>query len=126
MYFPIETNSHWISKTRLLHRSKLFQIYRRSAHAKAWNGSEKDDLSRRDTRAKNDINIKDLGITGIRTKNAVTGARMLLVPGATSGPMADVLAEKLRESFGEEMRVTRPIKRVNLQISGLDGSVTAD
>ncbi|KOB66289.1 Gag protein [Operophtera brumata] len=60
-----------------------------------------------------------------RFRQAVTGARMLEVPGEDSGPKADALAAKLRELFDEDiLRVTRPVKCAELRVAGLDDSVT--
>ncbi|PZC77602.1 hypothetical protein B5X24_HaOG203158 [Helicoverpa armigera] len=79
------------------------------------------------TRAKANISLSDLGISGIRCKTTTTGARLLEISGATSGPKADALAEKLRASLGQEdVRVSRPTKCADLLISGLDDSVTTD
>uniref|UniRef100_A0A2A4JDP3 CCHC-type domain-containing protein n=1 Tax=Heliothis virescens TaxID=7102 RepID=A0A2A4JDP3_HELVI len=79
------------------------------------------------TKAKENISLSDLGISGIRCKTTVTGARLLEIPGATSGPRADALAEKLRTTLGtEEVKVSRPTKCADLRISGLDDSVTPD
>ena len=49
------------------------------------------------------------------------------LPGAASGPTADALAERLRASLNaEEARVSRPTKRADMRILGLDDSVTAE
>ncbi|KAF9790221.1 hypothetical protein SFRURICE_010881 [Spodoptera frugiperda] len=49
------------------------------------------------------------------------------VPGATSSPSADALAERLRACLGaDEARVSRPTKCLDLRILGLDDSVTAE
>lgn len=56
-----------------------------------------------------------------------TGARMFVVPGSTSGPIADALAEKLRASLDTEVvRISRPTKSVDMRIVGLDDSVTVE
>ncbi|KAF9791461.1 hypothetical protein SFRURICE_007478, partial [Spodoptera frugiperda] len=58
-------------------------------------------------------------------KVTATGARLLEVPGATSGPTADALADRIRACFGaDEARVSRPTKCLDLRILGLDDSVT--
>ncbi|KAF9807608.1 hypothetical protein SFRURICE_008821 [Spodoptera frugiperda] len=62
---------------------------------------------------------------GFAIKATATGARLLEVPGATSGPSADALAERLRACLGaDEVRVSRPTKCLDLRIMGLDDSVT--
>ncbi|KAJ0182187.1 hypothetical protein K1T71_001556 [Dendrolimus kikuchii] len=74
------------------------------------------------SKAKANIRLADLGIEGgLRLKRARTGARMLLLPGTSSAPQADALAERLRTVLEPEyVRVTRPEKTVYLRISGLD------
>ncbi|KAF9797054.1 hypothetical protein SFRURICE_006929 [Spodoptera frugiperda] len=58
---------------------------------------------------------------GFSMKVTATGARLLEVPGAASGPSADALAERLRACLGtDEARVSRPTKCLDLRILGLD------
>ncbi|KAF9801753.1 hypothetical protein SFRURICE_014907 [Spodoptera frugiperda] len=62
---------------------------------------------------------------GFAMKVTATGARLLEVPGATSGPTADALADRIRACLGaDEARVSRPTKCLDLRILGLDDSVT--
>ncbi|KAF9806671.1 hypothetical protein SFRURICE_015940 [Spodoptera frugiperda] len=62
---------------------------------------------------------------GFSMKVTATGARLLEVPGAASGSSADALAERIRACLGaEEVRVSRPIKCLDVRILGLDDSVT--
>ncbi|CAH2208171.1 jg27081, partial [Pararge aegeria aegeria] len=78
-------------------------------------------------KAKAEINLSELGIAGIRCKTTVTGARMLEVAGATSGPQADALAEKMRASLQSVgVKVSRPTKSAELRIVGLDDSVKVE
>ncbi|KOB73223.1 Gag-like protein [Operophtera brumata] len=78
------------------------------------------------TEARQKVDLASLGITSaLGFRQAVTGARMLEVPGEDSGPKADALAAKLRELFDEDiLRVTRPVKCAELRVAGLDDSVT--
>ncbi|XP_063620671.1 uncharacterized protein LOC134793075 [Cydia splendana] len=77
--------------------------------------------------AKTQVDLSELDIQSVRFKVAATGARLLEVPGAASGPKADKLAEKLSQLFSpEEVRVSRPTKCVELRVSGLDDSVTSE
>ncbi|CAB3222284.1 unnamed protein product [Arctia plantaginis] len=79
------------------------------------------------TKVKANVDLKALEIPGVRCKNTRTGARLLEVAGATSGPKADALAAKLRESLdAADVRVSRPTKCAEIRITGLDDSVTAD
>ncbi|XP_063372175.1 uncharacterized protein LOC134660374 [Cydia amplana] len=77
--------------------------------------------------AKEKINLAELEIQSIRFKVAATGARLLEIPGASSGPKADKLAEKLCQLFDSELvKVSRPSKCVELRVSGLDDSVSVE
>lgn len=77
--------------------------------------------------ARTKVDLAGLGISALRFRTAATGARILEIPGTTSGEKADSLADKLREVFNaEDVHVSRPIKSAELRISGLDDSVTAE
>lgn len=78
------------------------------------------------TRAKATINLAELGIEGVRSRQTATGARILELPGASSGPKADLLAEKLQTALSDVARVVRPVKRVDIRISGLDDSISTE
>ena len=77
--------------------------------------------------AKSRINLASLGIDSLKFRTAATGARILQLPGATSAEKANLLADKLRESLGDEVvRVSRPERYAELRISDLDDSVTKE
>ncbi|KAJ0180198.1 hypothetical protein K1T71_003602 [Dendrolimus kikuchii] len=80
------------------------------------------------SRAKANIRLADLGIEGgLRLKRARTGARMLVVPGATSAPQADALAASLRTVLNaEDVRVSRPEKAMYVRVSGLDDTTEGE
>ncbi|KAJ0175899.1 hypothetical protein K1T71_008073 [Dendrolimus kikuchii] len=80
------------------------------------------------SQAKANIRLADLGIEGgLRLKRARTGARMLVVPGATSAPQADALAVSLRTVLkAEDVRVSRPEKAVYVRVSGLDDTTEGE
>ncbi|CAK1546355.1 unnamed protein product [Leptosia nina] len=74
--------------------------------------------------ARSKIDLKEItGLETLRVRKAATGATVLELPGANSGPKADALAEKLGTLFGKKMTVTRPVKTVDIRISGIDESV---
>ncbi|KAJ0173876.1 hypothetical protein K1T71_011025 [Dendrolimus kikuchii] len=63
--------------------------------------------------------------TARATRMARTGARMLVLPGASSAPKADALAERLRSVLDAgDVAVSRPEKTVCLRVSGLDDCTT--
>lgn len=75
--------------------------------------------------AREKVNIENLGIKDLRCRKAATGARIYELPGTSSGPKADELAEKLRQILNaEDVRIARPIKCAGLRISQLDDSVS--
>lgn len=76
--------------------------------------------------AKEKIALADCGITGLRFRKGATGARILEVPGASSGAQADALAQKLRETIGEMAKVSRPTKSAEMRITGMCDSVTPE
>lgn len=72
------------------------------------------------------INLAELGIEHLRPKRAVTGGLILEVPGQESAPRADALAERLRTALADEpVKVSRPVRRMDLRITGLDDAATA-
>ncbi|XP_063529759.1 uncharacterized protein LOC134740966 [Cydia strobilella] len=78
--------------------------------------------------ARKNIKLEELGITALRFRTAVTGARMLELPPETENAeaAADELAEKLRGVIGAEVQVRRPMKCAELRVTGLDDSATAE
>ncbi|XP_059055050.1 uncharacterized protein LOC131849080 [Achroia grisella] len=76
--------------------------------------------------AKEKVSLETIGITELRYRQAITGARILELPGAASGDKADSLAEKLREVLpAEVVQVSRPVKTADLRIVGLDDTTTS-
>jgi len=80
------------------------------------------DIMRRAREAIPDYKV--FGIKWIKPKRMATGGLLLEIPGAASFQQADALASRLREVFSEEagLRVTRPVRRVELRIVGFDDS----
>ncbi|XP_048005629.1 uncharacterized protein LOC125241282 [Leguminivora glycinivorella] len=77
------------------------------------------------SRAKETVNLEQLGITALKFKRAAAGGRVLEIPGADSGEKADSLAEALTEKLGSEVvRVSRPVKCAELRVTELDDSVS--
>jgi len=68
------------------------------------------------------------GIKVVRPRRMATGGLLLEIPGANAAQQADALASRIREMFPEEtgLRVSRPVRRVDLRLSGFDESVTPD
>lgn len=81
--------------------------------------------------AREQVDIDTLDIPYIKYKETATGTRKLEIPGAASGKKADQMAEKLRafyaKAIGEGMvNVSRPMKRAELRVTGLDESITKE
>lgn len=69
--------------------------------------------------------LADCGIAGgVRLRETATGARIMEVPGATSGAQADALAQKLRESIGGVADISRPTKCAEMRVTGMCDSVS--
>ena len=73
--------------------------------------------------ARGKIRLQDIGVSNVRVRYTVAGGILIEVTGEESPAKADNLAAKLKEIFpeDEDIRVTRPTKRTELRISGLDG-----
>ncbi|XP_025161712.1 triadin [Harpegnathos saltator] len=78
------------------------------------------------TEAKKKINIDELGISKIRTRQGVTGALILEIPGEDRNTHADNLAKKLSEVLAEKAKVTRPQKMGEIRIRGLEVSTSEE
>ncbi|XP_059045778.1 uncharacterized protein LOC131841475 [Achroia grisella] len=77
--------------------------------------------------AKNRVDLRPRGIEALRLRQAITGARILEIPGAESSGKADALASKLREFIPENMaKVARPVKTAEMRVMGLDDSATTE
>ncbi|XP_076764848.1 uncharacterized protein LOC143431794 [Xylocopa sonorina] len=75
--------------------------------------------------AKKRICLKDLGIEEVRTRKALTGALILEITGEGRDEKADALAAKLRTVFTpEEVKITRPTKRVGMRVYRIDDSLS--
>ncbi|KOC59251.1 hypothetical protein WH47_12561 [Habropoda laboriosa] len=75
--------------------------------------------------AKSKIKLSDLGISTIGPRRAITGAMILEIPGEGGAAKADALAAKMAEIVGgDDIKIARPQKKVEVRISGLDDSVT--
>lgn len=76
--------------------------------------------------AKESIDLGELGIEYIRPRKAVSGGLLLEISGQESSPKADKLAERLRALPGlPGVKVSRPIDKVELRLSGLDQVTSA-
>jgi hypothetical protein len=76
-------------------------------------------------KAKESIDLAHLGINAVKFKRAVTGARVLEVPGTSSGEKADLLAKELADKLGQDVvRISRPTMCAELRLTQLDDSVS--
>jgi len=66
------------------------------------------------------------GINELRPKLMANGGMLLEIPGAQAASQADALAKHIRDRFpeGSGVRVTRPIRKVDLRLMGFDVSIT--
>lgn len=68
----------------------------------------------------------DAADLNVQFRKAASGARILRVPGTSSGPKANALAEKIRNAMGDVLKVSVPIKCAEILMSGLDDSATPE
>ncbi|XP_026830159.1 cytokinesis protein sepA-like [Ooceraea biroi] len=72
------------------------------------------------------IKLEDLGIPHVRVKRALTGARILEVPGPDAHAKADKLVEGIRGVLTRgQWSVARPTKKAELMVRGLEDSISA-
>lgn len=71
--------------------------------------------------ARENINLKELGIPALRPKRATTGAIILEVPGPNGAERALALKDKMAEALKtmEGVRVARPVKMADLRVRDL-------
>ncbi|KMQ85880.1 gag protein [Lasius niger] len=68
-----------------------------------------------------EVKLSDYQIISLRPKRTATGSILYEVPGVGSAEKADKLAVTLKALLeAKGLRVTRPVKRVELRVSGLD------
>jgi len=77
-------------------------------------------------RARENVNLKELGITNPRMRRAANGGVIIEILGPEGAIKADTLASRLREVIGENAAVSRPVVKADLRISGFDDSVIKD
>lgn len=77
-------------------------------------------------RARENINIKELGIANPKIRRTANGGILLEIPGIDGHRRADELANRLRMEIGSEAKIGRPVKFGELRVIGLDFSVTSD
>lgn len=73
------------------------------------------------------INVKGMGIGTLNLEVSATGARLLVIPEASSGEKADKLAHRLREVLHTDVvQISRPFKMDELIIMDLDDATTPE
>lgn len=77
-------------------------------------------------RAREKINIKELGISNPKFRKMANGGILLELSGSEGHARAEALADCLRREVGSQAKITRPTKFGELRISGMDYSVTPD
>ncbi|XP_026829120.1 uncharacterized protein LOC113562821 [Ooceraea biroi] len=78
-------------------------------------------------RAQKGVDIDALGIAAPRVRRALKGAPIYEIPGPESATKADELASRLEKVFeGSRVRVTRPLKKVELRVRRLDDAATVE
>ncbi|XP_050667728.1 uncharacterized protein LOC126967307 [Leptidea sinapis] len=78
------------------------------------------------TAAKQRVSLADIGVKEVRTRKTALGSRILEIGGPERSQQADRLAEEIRGALVGIATVNRPVKSVDIRISGLEDSVTLD
>jgi len=83
------------------------------------------DIVRKARTAVSDLNAM-FGIRSMRSRRMASGGMLLQIPGVEASQKADALANRLQEVLAEVpgVRITRPVRRADLRITGFDDSVT--
>jgi hypothetical protein len=76
--------------------------------------------------ARTGIDLETLGIQGFETRRGIAGGIVIEIPGPDSAEKADKFAAEMRKVLGDEARVTRPSRTLDLRISGVEESVTVE
>ena len=76
--------------------------------------------------AKSKISLQEVGISDLSAQRSITGGLILEIPGKDTSEKADNLAERLRQLFKDEgeIRISRPMNKAEIRISGMDDSIT--
>lgn len=72
------------------------------------------------------LKLSEVGLESVRVRKSATGDRLIEVPGANSGRMADDLAGKIADLIGDVATVHSPVKTADFRITGFDESVTPE
>jgi hypothetical protein len=79
------------------------------------------------TRAREQINLSDLGIPHVQPRRAITGGLILEIPDDEGGYKASMLGERMAEVLqGFPIKVSVPRKTAEMKLTRLDDSVTPD
>ncbi|XP_041988957.1 eukaryotic translation initiation factor 3 subunit A-like [Aricia agestis] len=77
------------------------------------------------TKARLAIDPQEFGLGPLRIRNSATGARLIQVPGRTSGDKADKLANKLASVLSDVADISRPVLTACFKLTGLDDTANA-
>jgi len=77
-------------------------------------------------KARANFSLAELGVDAARVRDAANGGLIVEIPGPEGNTKADLLADKLRQVFGGDIKVNRPVKMGEVQLLGLDISVSVE
>ena len=71
------------------------------------------------------IPLYEIGVSNAKIRQTMAGGILVEIPGQESAAKADYLAAKLKKVFPDEgdVRISRPVKRAEIRICGLDESI---
>lgn len=83
-----------------------------------------ENFSYAETVKERETALPELGIQGSKTRRAANGGLMIEIPGPDSQTKAETLKQKLVEVIGDVATVSRPVRKGELRILGLDDSIS--
>ncbi|XP_032682494.1 uncharacterized protein LOC116849463 [Odontomachus brunneus] len=77
-------------------------------------------------KVRDNISLQEIGIERTKIRKTANGSTLVTVLGPDAASKADALAVKVRELVQNDARVTRPIKRANIKLVGIDDSINKE
>ena len=116
-----------VRKSRLdnLTKGKLVNLSRKSAVVLTIAPSNSTTYADVMDKARNNINLPEIGIPDIRVWRSLAGGIILEIPRKSNATKINILAGRLKALFPSnvEVRVSHPVKKPEVRVSGLDDSV---
>jgi len=77
-------------------------------------------------KARSQISLDEMGITGTKTRRAQNGGLLVQLKGGSSAAKAKSLAEKMRRVAGENAKISIPCQKTSLKLRDVDISISPE